>query len=69
MFVATNSGWFSDRSAAYLASGRPVVMQDTGFGEHLPVGRGLFAVKNVDEAAAAIESITANYDAAFAVGT
>jgi hypothetical protein len=63
VFVATNSGWFSDRSAAYLASGRPVVMQDTGFGEHLPVGRGLFAVKNVDEASAAIESITANYNA------
>jgi hypothetical protein len=62
-FVALGTGWFSDRSAAYLASGRPVVMQDTGFGEHLPVGRGLFAVKNVDEAAAALESITANYSA------
>jgi hypothetical protein len=61
--VATNSGWFSDRSAAYLASGRPVVMQDTGFSAHLPIGRGLFAVKNLDEAVAAIESITANYDA------
>jgi hypothetical protein len=60
-FVALRTGWFSDRSAAYLASGRPVVMQDTGFGEHLPLGRGLFAVQNLDEAAAAIESITANY--------
>ena len=63
MFVATNSGWFSDRSAAYLASGRPVVIQDTGFGDYLPVGRGLFAVKNIDQAVAAIESIAANYPA------
>ena len=42
--VATNTGWFSERSAAYLASGRPVVMQETGFSRHLPCGRGLFAV-------------------------
>lgn len=61
-FVATRSGWFSDRSAAYLASGRPVVMQDTGFSEHLPVGRGLFAVDTVEQAAAAIEAIEADYD-------
>ena len=51
--VATNIGWFSERSAAYLASGRPVVMQDTGFSRHLPCGRGLFAVRTVEEAAAA----------------
>lgn len=56
-YVATSSGWFSDRSAGYLASGRAVVQQDTGFGDHLPTGRGLFAVNNVDEAAAAIEEI------------
>jgi hypothetical protein len=61
VFVATNSGWFSDRSAAYLASSRPVVLQDTGFSEHLPCGRGLFAVRTVDEAAAAIEEINRNY--------
>lgn len=59
-FVSTNSGWFSDRSAAYLASGRPVVMQDTGFSEHLPCGRGLFAVRTAEEAALAIEEICAN---------
>lgn len=57
VFVATNSGFFSERSAAYLASGRPVVMQDTGFSAHLPCGQGLFAVHTVDEAAAAIEEI------------
>ena len=63
VFVATHSGWFSDRSAAYLASGRPVVMQDTGFSQHLPIGRGLFAVNTVEEAAAAIDEIEGDYDA------
>lgn len=61
VFVATNSGWFSDRSAAYLASGRPVVLQDTGFREHLPCGRGLFAVRTADEAAAALDEIGRDY--------
>ncbi|MGH2684066.1 MAG: sulfotransferase [Actinomycetota bacterium] len=56
-FVALRTGWFSDRSAAYLASGRPVVLQDTGFGEHLPTGNGLFAVTNLDEAAAALDEV------------
>jgi hypothetical protein len=56
-YVATHSGWFSDRAAAYLASGRPVVQQDTGFGEHLPTGQGLHAVADADEAAAAIAAI------------
>jgi hypothetical protein len=56
-FVAMQTGWFSDRSAAYLASMRPVVLQDTGFSAHLPCGEGLFAVKTVDEAAAAIAEI------------
>jgi hypothetical protein len=62
VYVATHSGWFSDRSAAYLASGRPVVLQETGFSEHLPCGRGLFSVRSVDEAAAALEAINGNYD-------
>jgi hypothetical protein len=61
-YVEMNSGWFSDRSTAYLASGRPVVLQDTGFSEHLPCGRGLFAVRTVDEAAAAIETISREYE-------
>ena len=60
-FVATESGWFSDRSAAYLASGRPVVLQDTGFSGHLPCGDGLFAVRTVEEAAEAIRLIDADY--------
>jgi hypothetical protein len=60
-YVSTNSGWFSDRSAAYLASGRPVTMQETGFSAHLPCGEGLFAPVTVDDAAAAVESIRSNY--------
>jgi hypothetical protein len=61
VFVATNSGWFGDRSAAYLAAGRPVVVQDTGIRDHLPCGEGLFAVADVDEAAAALEEIQGDY--------
>ncbi|MGH2841390.1 MAG: glycosyltransferase family 2 protein, partial [Solirubrobacteraceae bacterium] len=55
--VRLRSGWFSDRSATYLAAGRPVVTQDTGFGCALPTGEGLFAVTDIDEATAAIEAI------------
>jgi hypothetical protein len=62
VFVAARTGWFSDRSAAYLASGRPVILQDTGFGDVLPTGEGLFAVKNPDEAAAAIELVRSDYN-------
>jgi hypothetical protein len=61
-YVATNSAFFSDRSAAYLASGRPVVMQETGFSGHLPCGCGLFAVSTVEEAAAAIETVMGDYE-------
>jgi hypothetical protein len=61
VYVATNCGWFSDRSACYLASGRPVVMQDTGFSARLPCGRGLFAVQGAGEAAEAIREITGDY--------
>ena len=62
VFVKTNSGWFSDRSSTYLACARPVVVQDTGFSDHLPCGRGLFAVKTVEEAAAAIEEVNGKYE-------
>jgi len=61
-YVATNSGWFSDRGGAYLASGRPVVLQETGFSRHLPCGRGLFAVRTVEDAAAAIDAIAGDWD-------
>jgi hypothetical protein len=62
IFVATWSGWFSGRSAAYLAAGRPVVVQDTGWSAHLPCGEGLFAVRDVGEAADALERIALDYD-------
>jgi ABC-type multidrug transport system fused ATPase/permease subunit/GT2 family glycosyltransferase len=61
--VRFRSGWFSDRSATYLASGRPVVTQDTGFGNVLPTGEGLLAFGTVDEAAAAIQDVNASYGA------
>jgi glycosyltransferase involved in cell wall biosynthesis len=61
VYVATDSGWFSDKSAAFLACGRPVVLQETGFSRHLPVGLGLFAVNTPGEAAEAIEKIENNY--------
>jgi len=60
--VRLRSGWFSDRSATYLAAGRPVVTQDTGFGNMLPTGEGLFAFSTFDEAVDAIETINADYD-------
>jgi len=59
--VALRSGWFSDRSATYLAAGRPVVTQDTGFGAVLPTGAGLFPVTTLEEAVAAVEEIEADY--------
>lgn len=59
--VRLRSGWFSDRSATYLAAGRPVVTQDTGFGNCLPTGEGLFAFSTVGEAAAAIDRINSDY--------
>ena len=57
VFAALNTGWFSDRSTVYLARGRPVILQDTGFSAHLPVGEGLFAVRTADEAASAIDAV------------
>jgi hypothetical protein len=63
IFVETRTGWFSDRSAAYLASGRPVILQDTGFSAHLPCGMGLYAINSVDDAAAAIDSVFSDLEA------
>jgi hypothetical protein len=61
-YVMTRSGWFSERSAAYLASGRPVVVQDTGFTDWLPTGRGLLAFEDVGGAIAAIECVNSDYE-------
>jgi hypothetical protein len=61
-YVVSRSGWFSERSAAYLAAGKPVVAQDTGFSAWLPSGLGLLAFRDPDEAREAIESVAARYD-------
>jgi hypothetical protein len=60
-YVASRCGWFSDRSVCYLASGRPVVAQDTGFTDWLPTGEGLLAFSTVEDAAAALEDVQGNY--------
>jgi GT2 family glycosyltransferase len=57
--VRLRSGWFSDRSATYLAAGRPVITQDTGFGCALPTGEGLFAVATLEEAVEAVQRVRA----------
>jgi hypothetical protein len=62
VFVATNCGWFGDREGYYMASGRPVVVQETGFSAHLPCGQGLFAIRTVDEAATALEAINGDFE-------
>jgi hypothetical protein len=60
-YVESRCGWFSDRSACYLAAGRPVIAQDTGFGRFLPTGEGLFAFCTAAEVLTAVESLRAEY--------
>ncbi len=60
--VRLRSGWFSERDVCYLASGKPVVAQDTGFNNILPTGEGLFAFSTIDEALNAIDAINGNYE-------
>jgi hypothetical protein len=61
IYVRPRSGWFSDRSVCYLAAGKPVVTQDTGFATHVPTGEGLFAYSTMEEAVAALARIDADY--------
>lgn len=61
-YVVSGSGWFSERSCGYLASGRPVVTQDTGFSAVLPVGDGLLAWRTPEDAAVAIAEVDARYE-------
>jgi hypothetical protein len=60
--IRLRSGWFSDRSACYLAAGRPVINQDTGFGNILPTGRGLFDFSTMEDILNAIDTIQSDYD-------
>jgi hypothetical protein len=62
LHIRLRSGWFSERSACYLAAGRPVVTQDTGFGKVLPTGEGLFAFDTIDEILVAFEAINSDYE-------
>jgi hypothetical protein len=62
IYVETNSGWFSDRTACYLASGRPALVQDTGLGRSYPLGEGLLAFSDLDGAARGVGLIVADYE-------
>ena len=61
MYVASHSGWFSERSACYLASGRPVLAQETGLDKLLPTGEGLVTFTDLDDAAAGVEAIAGDW--------
>lgn len=60
--IRLRSGWFSDRSACYLAAGRPVINQDTAFGSYLPTGKGLFSFQTMDDILAAVDAIESDYE-------
>lgn len=62
-YVASQCGWFSERSACYLASGRPVIVQETGFSDILPTGFGLLPFSSLDQAVAGIERVARDYPA------
>jgi hypothetical protein len=61
-YARLRTGWFSDRSATYLAAGRPVITQDTAFGEIIPTGDGLFAFDDVDGMATALDAVDSDYE-------
>lgn len=61
-YVRFNTGWFSDRSVCYLAAGRPVITEETGFSKFIPTGEGLFAFKNEEEILNAMDSIEKDYE-------
>jgi hypothetical protein len=63
IYVQTGSGWFSDRTVRYLASGKPALVQDTGFSRNYPVGEGLVAFRTPEEAGAGAEAIRRDYPA------
>lgn len=62
MYVQSNSGWFSDRSICYLASGKPVLAEDTGLAGLYPLGRGLLVFSTLEEAVAGVEEIAGSYE-------
>jgi hypothetical protein len=60
-YVRPNTGWFSDRTCCYLAAGRPVITQETGFSKFLPSGRGLFGFKTLDDILSAVDAVESDY--------
>ena len=56
------TGWFSDRSCSYLAAGRPVITQETGFNKFLPTGKGLFGFRTMEDILAAVDTIESDYE-------
>jgi hypothetical protein len=62
IYVETQSGWFSDRTVRYLASGKPALVQDTGFGRNYPAMEGLFAFRSPEEAIAGADRIARDYE-------
>jgi hypothetical protein len=62
LYVETNSGWFSDRTTRYLASGKPALVQETGFSRNLPVGEGLLSFRDLDEAIEGARAIAEDYE-------
>jgi hypothetical protein len=62
IYVETASGWFSDRTTRYLASGKPALVQETGFSKRLPTGDGLLSFRTLDEARVKAEAIVRDYD-------
>jgi hypothetical protein len=61
-YFLPRGGSFSDRSACYLAAGRPVIAQDTGFGKFFPTGRGLFAFRTMEDVLIAMDTIKSDYE-------
>jgi hypothetical protein len=60
-YIISNSGWFSERTTCYLASGKPVVIENTGFSEVIETGKGIFAFKTIEEAEESIKIINKDY--------
>lgn len=61
-YVRPRTGWSSDRSVCYLAAGRPVITQETGFSKYLPSGKGLFGFNSMEDVLAAVDAIESDYD-------
>lgn len=60
-YVGSNSGWFSERTLCYMASGKPVVVQDTGFSQTIQTGKGMFPFKTIEQAVEGITNINKDY--------